>query len=114
MLDEGAGSRNAVELSSAVNDLGASLGTGAGADGSTVALTVLKKNFAAAFGIFGDVVARHRASKPKEWARVSSLWRKRSPEARAQDPAAVARVVMGAVLYGPDSPYGHPADGLVA
>src|SRR6185437_13880378 len=33
---------------------------------------------------------------------------------RSEDPVAVARVVMSAVLYGPASPYGHPSDGLVA
>src|SRR6185312_15088277 len=33
---------------------------------------------------------------------------------RAQDPSQVARVVMNAALYGLDTPYGHPSDGLVA
>ncbi len=112
MIDEGAGARNALELSTAVNDLGASLGTGAGPDGTSVSLTVLKKNFRPAFEIFGDVVARPRFDA-KEWKRVSSLW-KNDLEKRAQDPSAVARVVMSAVLYGPQSPYGHPADGLTA
>jgi predicted Zn-dependent peptidase len=112
MLDEGAGSRNAVELSTAVNDLGAALNVGAGLDGSVVSLTVLKKNFRPAFEIFSDVVARPRFD-PREWKRVSSLW-KNELEKRAQDPASVARVVMSAALYGPDSPYGHPSDGLVA
>ena len=112
MLDEGAGARNAVQLSTAVNDLGASLGTGAGTDGSAVTLTVLKKNFRPAFEIFSDVLARPRFD-PKEWSRVSSLW-KNDLEKRAQDPDAVARVVLGSVLYGRDSPYGHPADGLIS
>jgi zinc protease len=112
MLDEGAGARKAVELSTAINDLGASLSAGAGADGSSVSLTVLKKNFRLAFEIFSDVVARPRFDS-KEWKRVSALW-KNDLQKRAQDPGAVARVVMSAVLYGPESPYGHPADGLTA
>jgi zinc protease len=112
MLDEGAGTRNAVELSTAVNDLGASLSTGAGLDGSTVSLSVLKKNFKPAFEIFTDVVARPRFDA-KEWKRVSSLW-KNDLQKRAQDPGSVSRVVMGAALYGADSPYGHPSDGLVS
>src|SRR6185436_19671888 len=45
MLDEGAGKRNAVEVSTAINDLGATLATGARADGSFVTVSVLKKNF---------------------------------------------------------------------
>jgi zinc protease len=110
MLDEGAGKRNAVELSTAVNDLGAALTTGARADGTSVSLTVLKKNFRPALEIFSDVVTRPRFD-PKEWKRVSALWRN-DLETRAERPAAVARVVMGSALYGPESTYGHPADGL--
>ena len=112
MLDEGAGARNAVELSTAVNDLGAILSTGAGLDGSSVSLSVLKKNFRPAFEIFSDVIARPRFDA-KEWKRVSSLW-KNDLQKRAQEPGAVARVAMAAALYGADSPYGHPSDGLVS
>ena len=112
MLDEGAGPRDAVQLSTAVNDLGASLSVGAGLDGSSVSLVVLKKNFRPAFEIFSDVVARPRFD-PKEYKRVSALW-KNDLQKRAQDPGAVSRVVMGAALYGPDSPYGHPSGGLLS
>jgi predicted Zn-dependent peptidase len=73
---------------------------------------VLKKNLQPAFAIFGDVVARPRFD-PVEWKRVSALWRN-DLEKRAQDPTAVARVVRSAALYGPESPYGHPPDGLVS
>ncbi|MFO0760849.1 MAG: pitrilysin family protein [Byssovorax sp.] len=109
MMDEGAGSRNAVELSTAVTDLGASLETGNGADGSFVALSSLKKNFAEAFGILADVVARPRFDK-KEWERTADLW-KNDLKKRSQDPMLVSRVVARAVLYGPNAPYGHPPDG---
>lgn len=112
MLDEGAGKRSAVELSSAVNDLGASLVTGARVDGSYASITVLKKNWKPAFDILSDVVARPRF-EPKEWKRVSDLW-KNDLQKRVQEPNAVARVVSAAVLYGPGTPYGHPTDGLVA
>lgn len=112
MLDEGAGPRNAVEVSTGLNDLGAALGTSATLDGTIVSLTVLKKNFKPAFDIFSDVVARPRF-EASEWKRVSALW-KNDLNKRAQDPSAVARVVMSAALYGIDSPYGHPSDGLLA
>jgi predicted Zn-dependent peptidase len=112
MLDEGAGARSAVELSSAVADLGATLITGASHDGSSVSFTVLKKNLRPMLGIFADVVTRPRFD-PKEWKRVSGLWRNDLAK-RAQDPGSVARVVMSAALYGPETPYGHPADGLVS
>lgn len=112
MLDEGAGKRGAVQLSTAVNDLGASLGTSAGVDGSTVSLVVLKKNLAPAFGLMADVVARPRFDAA-EWKRVSSLW-KNDLQKRAQDPGSVSRVAMAAALYGLDSPYGHASNGVLS
>ena len=111
MLDEGAGKRSAVEVSSAINDLGATMALGAGTDGVLATLTVLKNNFDAAFDIFSDVVARPRF-EDKEWKRVSELWRN-DLKKRADQPMSVSRVVNAAVLYGPGTPYGHPADGLL-
>lgn len=111
MLDEGAGSRSAVELSSAINDLGASIESKVTADGISVTLTVLKKNFAAAFGLLSDIVARPRF-EPKEWKRVHGLW-KNALTKRADDPEAVSRVVTAAAQFGPEAPYGHPAEGLL-
>lgn len=112
MLDEGAGARGAVQLSTAVSDLGASLSTGAGLDGSTVSLVVLKKNFKPAFEILSDVVVRPRFDA-REFKRVASLW-KNDLQKRAQDPSAVSRVVMAAALYGAGTPYGHPSSGLLS
>jgi predicted Zn-dependent peptidase len=111
MLDEGAGKRSAVEVSSAINDLGATMALGAGTDGVLLTLTVLKNNFDAAFGIFSDVVARPRF-EDKEWKRVSELWRN-DLKKRPDQPMSVSRVVNAAVLYGPGTPYGHPSDGLL-
>jgi predicted Zn-dependent peptidase len=111
MLDEGAGSRGAVEISSAINDLGASIHVDVSTDGSYATLTVLKKNFDQAFAILGDIIARPRFD-PKEWKRVSDLWRSGLVK-RADDPADVSRVVSAAASYGPDSPYGHPPEGLL-
>jgi zinc protease len=112
MLDEGAGARNAVELSTAITDLGATSSTGAGVDGSFVGATCLKKNFKAVFEIVSDIVARPRFDA-KEWERVSSLWQN-DLKKRAQEPLAVSRVVARSVLYGPNAPYGRPPDGRVA
>ena len=112
MLDEGAGKRGAVELSSAVNDLGATLSTAAGVDGSVVTLTSLKKNLDAAFALFSDVVARPRFA-PKEYKRANELWQN-GLRKRADDPQSVARLVTAAAFYGPGTPYGHPTEGLLA
>ena len=112
MLDEGAGRRDAVQLSSAINDLGASLGVGARADGSFASLTVLKKNFTPAFAILADVLARPRFDA-KEWKRVSELWQN-ALKKRGDDPSQVSRVLTGAALYGPGTAYGHPSDGVLS
>ena len=111
MLDEGAGKRSAIEISGAMSDLGASLGIHTGVDATTVSLSVLKKNVGAAFSIFADIVARPQFDE-REFKRVSDLWRN-DLKARADEPTRVAYLVNSAVLYGPETPYGHPAEGLV-
>lgn len=111
MLDEGAGKLGAVELSSAINDLGASLSIAAAQDGTVVTLTVLKKNFEKAFSLLGDIVVRPRFDA-KEWKRVSDLW-KNNLKKRADEPWLVGRVVGNAVHFGPGHPYAHPSDGLI-
>jgi zinc protease len=109
MLDEGAGGRGSIELSRAVDALGASLVTAATVDASTVSLSVLKKNVAPAFALFSDVVARPRFDSA-EWTRTHELELNDLTE-RAADPDEVERLVTRAVLFGPDHPYAHPVDG---
>jgi zinc protease len=111
MLDEGAGSRGSIELSRAIDALGASLVTGATSDASTVSMSVLKKNLGAAFALFSDVVARPKLD-PVEWKRVHELEQNDLVE-RAADAEEVERVVTRAVLFGPEHPYGHPVDGTM-
>lgn len=109
MLDEGAGKRGAIDLSRAVDDLGARLSTDADADTSDVSLTVLTRHLGDAFAIFGDVVARPRF-EPTELKRIKDLWQSELLE-RSKDPDATARVVYRVTLFGPTHPYGHPWDG---
>ncbi len=109
MLDEGAGSRGAIDLARAIDDLGARIHTDANADASFVSLTVAKRNLDRAFALFGDVVSRPRF-EPAEFKRVKELWANELL-AREKDPDATARVVYRVVLFGPDHPYGHPWDG---
>ncbi len=109
MLDEGAGKRGAIEISSAIEDLGAQFATDAGLEGSNVRLTVLKKYLPVGFGIFADVIARPRFEE-KEYKRVNELWQN-ALRRRDDDPMSVSRVVRAAVLFGGDTPYGHPTSG---
>jgi len=112
MLDEGAGDLDAIALSAAINDLGTSLSIETGMDASTVSMTVLKGNFPRAIRILSDVVARPRM-EARDFKRVSDLWIN-GLEQRQDDPDEVARVVIGAALYGARTPYGHPRDGYAA
>jgi zinc protease len=109
MLDEGAGTRGAIDLARAIDNLGARIHTDANADASFVSLTVAKHNFGRAFALFGDVVARPRF-EAAEFKRVKDLWANELL-AREKDPDATARVVYRVVLFGADHPYGHAWDG---
>jgi len=111
MLDEGAGTRGALDLARAIDDLGARLSTDTDADSSSVGVSVLKRNLSKAFALFGDVVARPRF-EAREWKRVSDLWTNELKE-RDKDPNATARVVYRVALFGADHPYGHPWDGTL-
>jgi zinc protease len=109
MMDEGAGDRDALAISTELNDIGASLSTAVERDGSRLGITVLTKHLDAAFPIFADVVSRPSFDK-REWDRVTKLWHTQL-ERRGDNPGAVAAVVRYALLYGPDTPYGHPTSG---
>jgi predicted Zn-dependent peptidase len=109
MLDEGAGTRGAIDLARAIDDLGARVSTDANADASFVTVSVIKRNFARAFALFGDIIARPRL-EAVEFKRVKDLWYNELLE-REKDPDATARVVYRVVLFGPEHPYGHPWDG---
>jgi zinc protease len=58
MLDEGAGTRDAIRLAEDVGLLGAALGTGADWDASYISLDVLSRNSEPSLAIFGDVTVR--------------------------------------------------------
>ena len=58
MLDEGAGSRDALALADAIDFLGASIGTGAGFDASSVSLYTPVARLAEALEIMADVAIR--------------------------------------------------------
>ena len=109
MLDEGAGKRGAIDLSKAIDDLGARIDTEANADASFVSLAVLKRNLGDALAIYADVIARPRL-EAAEFKRVKELWHNELLQ-RAKEPDATARVVYRVALFGPDHPYGHPWDG---
>ena len=110
MLDEGAGTRGALDISRDIDRLGATLSTGAVGDYAFASLTTLKKNLPPAAAILGDVVGKPTMS-PVEWKRLHDLWMN-DLRARASEPDAVANVVSLRQVFG-DSPYGHPSNGTL-
>ena len=70
MLDEGAGSRSALEIAEALERLGADLYLGAGRDGSQVTLQVPTQEFEMALAIAADIVLRPRL-EADDWNRVA-------------------------------------------
>ena len=111
MLDEGAGTRDAVALSQELDRLGAHLRTGADTDFSFVHVTALKKNLAETAAIFSDVVTKPRFAE-RDWKRTFELWNNEL-RARQSEPALVADVVLLANLFPVGHPYAHPSDGTL-
>ena len=109
MLDEGAGSRTALQLADEIEFLGASLGTTSGWDASAVRLNVPVARLATALPLMADVVMR--PTFPQEeldrlrQERLTALLQARD------DPASVAPAAFARVLYGRTHRYGTAAMG---
>jgi zinc protease len=108
MLDRGAGGRSALELSDAVDHLGAELSAGAGWDQMTVQLSVPSERLEQALAILADVVRRPTfPAEELERVRKELLtgflqWR--------DEPEAIARVAFARAVYA-DHPYGRVTEG---
>jgi zinc protease len=110
MLDEGAGDRNALEISEATERLGADLWVGAGRDGCQLTLQVPASEFVAGLQIAADILLRPRLLAT-DWERVQHD-RLTGLAQRRDQPEAVADLVAAMTLYGPHHPYGRPVDGF--
>ena len=109
MLDEGAGDRDAFELAAQVEYLGASLGTGAGWDATTISLRAPKRTIGEAMALMGDVVLRPRFAtedvERQRDLRIASILQSRD------QPGAVASNVFGYTVYPVAHPYHRPIGG---
>lgn len=111
VMTEGTATRSATEIDRAVEALGASLGSGAGWDGSQLGLTVQTGELDAALGIVADV-AQH-ASLPDEEIERQRTTAIDGVTVSLSDPGEVAQMAAMRALYG-DGAYGHPSGGTVA
>ena len=105
MLDEGAGSRSALEMADAVDFLGASLATTASFDASAVRLNVPVARLKDALPLMADVVLRPTFPPRNSSACVRSGSR-RSLQAK-DDPASVAPLAFARTVFGADAPLRH-------
>ena len=110
MLDEGTASRTATQIAEEQERLGASIGTGASIDASTVTLDALKLNLAPSLALMADVT-RNPAFAPGEVERVKHQQLAGLAQAIAS-PRALAQRTLPTVLFGPAHPYSQPGDGL--
>ncbi|MDQ3071216.1 MAG: insulinase family protein, partial [Acidobacteriota bacterium] len=112
MLDEGAGTRDALTLADAIDFLGASIGTGAGFDASSVSLYTPVSRLGDALAIMADVAVRP-AFAGKELDRV----RKERLTSLAQtrdSPPAIGATAFPRLIYGETHRYGTGLAGTVA
>ena len=112
LLDNGTRTKTNSELTEELDALGASLGTAASADNTTLALTVLSRNLKPALGIIGQVLTAPRFD-PKDFDLERGLQLdeiRKGPDS----PQWLAQRAQQALLFGQDHPYGNPSQGFEA
>ncbi|MBC8134642.1 MAG: insulinase family protein, partial [Fibrella sp.] len=108
LLTKGTKSRTATQISDSVEQLGASLDSGAGYDSSSVTLSVLKTRIAVAMPIFADVV--QNPTFPAEELNRLRAQTLDDLSVSYREPGTLARLVASRVLFG-STPYGNSAVG---
>ncbi len=109
-IDMGTATRKALEIEDALGDLGVALTAAAGRESARVSFETLKRNLDPAMAIVADVV-RNAAYPASEFDRE----KKRHLDVLSQQEKnanAVGARVRSMLAFGPDHPYGHPAQGL--
>jgi predicted Zn-dependent peptidase len=109
MLDEGAGSRNALQLQSELAFLGAQLNTGADWDRTTISLKVPVRNLEPALDLLADVV-RRPTFNAAEVTRQRGL-RLTGILQRKDQPGTLAQMAFNMSLYPAGHPYRNPSAG---
>jgi zinc protease len=98
LLDEGAGSRDAIQLAEHVGILGASLGTGADWDASYISLDSLSRNTHPAVEVLADVT--FRATLPRDGFERVKKERLTEILQQRDEPAVIAGKRFASLLYG--------------
>ena len=111
MLDEGSGTRSAIEIHEALARLGAQFDTDIGSDATVASVAVLSRFSQRALALLSDIVVRP-ALREEDFARVRQLRLHRLTQLRDM-PTALADRAFLRLLYGAH-PYGHSPIGSEA
>ena len=104
MLDEGTRTRNALQISRELSELGADLTTGSGLDSSSVSMSALKANLDPSLQLFADVIL-NPAFPQADLDRLKAL-QIASIQRQKREPTSIAFRVMEPLVYGTNHPYG--------
>lgn len=109
MLEEGAGDKDALAFSDALDMLGASFSSTADQESVNVGLSVLKRNLDAALALYADAIVRPKMNAA-DWDRVRNLHID-DLRREADEPPVIATKVGMRAYYGDNHPYGRPVSG---
>ncbi len=109
MMEEGAGSRNALEFADAVDFLGANISVGAGLHTTTVSLFTPISKLDSALALFADVALRPMF--PAEELERNRIERLTTLLQWHDEPRMIASTLFNRTLFGMKHPYGAPAMG---
>ena len=109
MLDEGTRTRTALQISDALQRLGAQLGTGSNVDMSNVFLSTLKENMDSSLAVFADV-ALNPSFPQQDFDRLVKLQLAQIQREKVT-PVQMALRVFPLLLYGSGHAYGIPLTG---
>jgi zinc protease len=109
MLDEGTRTRSSLEISDALQRLGATLATGANLDQTTVSLSALKANLDASLAIFADVI-RNPSFPQADFDRLKKQ-QLAAIEQESVQPMSIAMRVLPKLIFGAGHAYGSPLTG---
>jgi zinc protease len=110
LLTRGTARRTGPELDDAIEFVGGSLEAGAGRDGLTASLSVLKKDLGLGLDLLGEVVLSPTFPEPEVKRKVAQIQAaiKRSEE----DPNTVAARALARLVFA-NHPYGTPVEGTI-
>ena len=109
LLTYGTKRRSALQISDALDFIGASLSTGCSENLASVSMTILKKDLPTGLALLAEVLTQ--STFPQEEIERQKQSIVASLKAREEEPGDIAERRFAAALF-PNSPYGRPVEGM--